>query len=156
MSRFQAQPRPLFALAAAMWNHFPRMGERIREVNRDRPYLTGAEMHDLVAFLYSRDPTRTTDARLLGHAGAPDRGQQLVADKGCLACHSISAPQGKRASRFADLKGWDSPWSIVAQMWNHAFLMQLDAQEQGIAWAPLSDVEMADLVAYLQQLMRAR
>ena len=158
VSRFQAHPRPLFALAAAMWSHFPLMAERIRASKAGRPYLTSAELRDLVVFLYAREPTRSAvaDASVLGRAGDPKHGEQLVATKGCLACHSISASHGRRAGSLAELKGWDSPWNIVAQMWNHAFLMQLEAREQGAAWAPLSETEMSDLVAYLQQLMRQR
>jgi cytochrome c551/c552 len=158
VSRFQAERRGLFALAAAMWNHFPRMAERIRDANRGRPYLTSDEMRDLLAFLSPGDATRSgaTEASLLGRTGDPGRGEQVVATKGCLACHSISAPAGTRAGALDELKGWESPWSIVAQMWNHSFLMQLETRGQGGAWAPLSDADMADLVAYLEQLMRRR
>ncbi len=77
-------------------------------------------------------------------------------DKGCLRCHSVSSPAGQRAGNLADLKGLESPWTVVAQMWNHAFLMELERQGQGVTWAPLSAGEMADLVAYVQALMRAR
>jgi hypothetical protein len=111
-----------------------------------------------VAFLSPGDPGRPAadDARLLGETGDPARGQQVVRDKGCLRCHSVSAPAGPRAGNLADLKGLESPWTVVAQMWNHAFLMELERQGQGGAWAPLTAGEMADLVAYVQALMRAR
>ncbi len=154
LARFQRQPRPLYALAAAMWNHFPQMAARIRASSADRPYLTSSEMRDLVAFLYPADPHDPAPAepRLLGPEGDPERGQHLVTDKGCLACHSISPPGGKRAGSLDGLKGLDSPWNIVAQMWNHMFLMQV----QRNAWTQLSAGEMADLVAFLKGLMRAR
>jgi len=44
----------------------------------------------------------------------------------------------------------------VAQMWNHAFLMELDRQGQRVSWPRFTAGEMADLVAFLQALMRAR
>jgi len=154
VARMQAHPRPLFALAAAMWNHFPRMAEQIRNVNRGRPYLTSEEMRSLVVFLDGRDP-RSDDRSLIGPAGDPMRGQQVVSSHGCLACHSISGPHGQRAGSLDSLKGVGSPWSITAQLWNHSFLMQLETQGQGTPWVQLSEAEMADLVAYLQRLMRA-
>jgi mono/diheme cytochrome c family protein len=157
VGRFQANPRPLFALAAAMWNHFPRMAEQIRDANRGRPYLTSGELRSLVAYLYPGELRPGVDeASLVGQPGDPKRGEPLVASKGCLACHAISAPGRGSAASLDQLKGVDSPWSIVAQMWNHSFLMQLETRGQGVTWAPLSETEMADLVAYLQQLMRAR
>jgi mono/diheme cytochrome c family protein len=158
LARFRAQPRPLFALTAAMWNHFPVMAERIRTAKRPTPYLTSSELRDLVAFLRSESPERraSDDPRLLGDLGDAGRGRQLVTDKGCLECHALSGPGGKRAGSLDALKGLDSPWTVAAQMWNHAFLMELETQGQRVPWVRLSATDMADLVAFLQALMRAR
>lgn len=158
MARLQ-QHRSLYALAAAMWNHFPLMADRIRASKAmTRPYLTSREMSDLVAFLNSTSPEgpARTDRQVPSETGDPRRGKRLVSDKGCLRCHSLSGPGGKRAGSLDNLKGWDSPSSIVAQMWNHSFLMQFDVEDQRAGWAHLSADEMADLVAFLQALMRAR
>lgn len=152
VARFQRQARPLYSLAAAMWNHFPQMADRMRASTvANTPYFTSGEMSDLAAFLYAGDPVSAQ-----GYVGDPTRGQQLVTDKGCLVCHSMSGAGGARAGRLDGLKGLDSPWSVVAQMWNHAFLMQLETQAQRGSWTRLSAGEMADLVAFLQALMRAR
>jgi mono/diheme cytochrome c family protein len=156
LARLRQEPRTLYALAAGMWNHFPKMADRIRASNVKTPYFTSGEMTDLVAFLSGDVPRASDDLRLLGGAGDPQRGRQLVTDKGCLVCHSLSLPRGRRAGSLDDLKGLETPWSVVAQMWNHAFLMRLEAQGQGGSWAPLSAAEMADLVAFLQSLMQAR
>jgi mono/diheme cytochrome c family protein len=158
LARFRDHPRTLPALAAAMWNHFPAMAERIRTGRMKTPYFTGSEMRHLVTFLYSASPDRrpADDPRLLGDAGDPGRGRQVVMAKGCLECHSIVPPAGKRAGSLAGLKGLESPWTVVAHMWNHAFLMELETQARGGPWVPMSEAEMADLVAYLQSLMRAR
>jgi cytochrome c551/c552 len=150
----QRQARPLFALAAQMWNHFPHMAERIRASRLATPYFTSSEMRDLVAFLV-RNPA-PDDLSLVGRAGDARRGERLVADKGCLGCHSITTTHGRRAGGLANLKGLDSPWAVVTQMWNHAFLMELETQSQRAKWPRLTAAEMADLVAFLQALMRAR
>jgi mono/diheme cytochrome c family protein len=158
LARLRERSRSLPALAAAMWNHFPVMAERIRRARMPTPYLTSSELRNLVAFLAPAEGDRAgaDDRRLLGEGGDPARGRQVVTQKGCLGCHSIAPPRGERAGNLADLKGLESPWTVVAQMWNHAFLMELETQGQKVAWAPMTAVEMADLVAYLEALMRAR
>jgi mono/diheme cytochrome c family protein len=121
----------------------------------DRPYFTPNEMSDLIAFLYT---LRSFDApehvgrgqRLPGGPGDSQRGQQLVAAKGCLGCHSLTGPGGKVARSLDRLKGFDSPWTIIATMWNHSFLMELKTAERKSAWPTLSSDEMADLVAFLR------
>jgi cytochrome c551/c552 len=150
VTTFQRQARPLAGFAAAMWNHFPRMADRIRASRMATPYFTAEEMRDLVAFL------SPGTAAVASRAGDPRRGEQVVTDKGCLGCHSTSAPRGPRAGRLADLKGLASPWTVAAQMWNHAFLMELDTQAQARPWPTLTATEMADLLAFLEALMRAR
>jgi hypothetical protein len=41
-------------------------------------------------------------------------------------------------------------------MWNHAVIMEELAQPQKTAWPQFRPDEMADLVAYLQELRRSR
>ena len=162
LARFREQPRSLPALAAAMWNHFPAMAERIRAAKMKTPYLTSSELRNLVAFLSPGDPVVAApdDPRLLGEVGDPARGKQVVVDKGCLRCHSVSSPAGQRAGKPGRPgRASGSPWTVVgAEMAAKppSFLMELERQGQGGAWAPLSAGEMADLVAYVQALMRAR
>ncbi len=145
----QRQPRSAYALAAAMWNHFPLMAEHVRLRKLATPYLASGEMRDVAAFL-------GVDPSSLGRAGDARRGEELVRAKGCLACHSTAAPRGPRASALRELKGLDTPWAVMAQMWNHAFLMELETQAQAAAWPRLTADETADVVPYLRELMRTR
>jgi mono/diheme cytochrome c family protein len=146
-------PRSFYDLAAAMWNHLPRMAQRMWPSLADRPYLTPNEMSDLIAFLHtpgsSGAPEHLERSPRLGPAD-PQRGRQLVADKGCLGCHSLTGPGGQAAGSLDWLKGLDSPWTIIATMWNHSFLMALKTEERKSAWPTLSSDEMADLVAFLR------
>ena len=50
-----AQPRSFFDLASSLWNHAPRMADRMRELNIARPRLDAHEAGGLVAFLYTLD-----------------------------------------------------------------------------------------------------
>jgi mono/diheme cytochrome c family protein len=138
--------RSFYELTAAMWNHLPQMAKRLRASLADRPYLTPNEMSDLIAFLQGR---RAVDESALA-GGDPGRGRQLVADKGCLGCHSLTPPGGRVAKSLGWLKGVDSPWTVMASMWNHAFLMEAMVDDHKTAWPTLSAEEMADLVAFLR------
>ncbi len=48
-------PRPpsFYEVAAGMWNHLPKMGERMRELGIARPQLDPRETGDLIGFLYT-------------------------------------------------------------------------------------------------------
>jgi mono/diheme cytochrome c family protein len=149
------RPRSGYDLAAALWNHLPPMASRLWASLGERVYLTPNEMSDLIAFLASpgsvdaRENARGRRA-LLGPAGDPERGRRLVTEKGCLGCHSLSGPGGAVAGSLDHLKGFDSPWAIFATLWNHALLMQAEAEARRSAWPSLDAGEMADLVAFLR------
>jgi len=145
LRRFQADSRSLAATAAAMWNHAPRMAELMRVWKTERPYFTSGEIRDLHAFLSPQADPRPA-------RGNPERGERLVIDKGCLRCHSTSAQAGTRGGSLDELKGVPSPSSIVAQLWNHTFLMNLEREALGAAWPRFTDTEMIHLVAYLERI----
>lgn len=73
--------KSFFELGAAMWNHLPRMGARMREVGIERPTLTPAELSNLIAFLFT--------AQYYDELGNPQSGEQLFAAKGCVQCHEV-------------------------------------------------------------------
>jgi mono/diheme cytochrome c family protein len=139
--------RSFYELTAAMWNHVPQMARRIRASLAERPYLTPDEMSDVIAFLHG---PASFDEHALAGTGDAGRGQHVLAAKGCLDCHSLSPPGGKVAKSLSSLRGIDSPWTVMALMWNHAFLMEATAEHQQAAWPRLSADEMADLVAFLR------
>ncbi|HET7344026.1 MAG TPA: cytochrome c [Methylomirabilota bacterium] len=142
-----APPPSLYDLAAAMWNHMPGMAARIRATRGDKPYLTGDEMSDVTAYLYTA--AVAGDGFLAVH-GDVARGERLVSDRGCLGCHSLEPPHGRTAGSLDSLKGWGSPWTIVAVMWNHAFVMEISTQIDSGTWPRFTPGELADLVAFLR------
>lgn len=151
-----ARPRSFYDLAAAMWNHLPHMSGRIWASGADRPYLTPNEMSDLIAFLYTPDAFGRPGAveggeRFFAESGDPQRGGQLVTSKGCLACHALPGEEasGKIGRGFDRLQGSESPWIVLAAMWNHSFLMALKTESQSRAWPQLTPEETADLLAFL-------
>jgi mono/diheme cytochrome c family protein len=137
----------LTQFAGLMWNHGPAMWARMKERHIEPPQLTGQEMADIVAYLYTThyfDPA----------AGNSSRGQQVAQSKGCLNCHSIRGKGGKVAGDLSTSTVVGSPSSLIAAMWNHSRAMEDQAQKQGIKLPTLKGQELADLSAYLQALTK--
>jgi cytochrome c2 len=103
-----ARPRSVYDLAAMMWDHLPQMATRLwssPSSPTEKPYMTPNEMSDLIAFLYKPG---AFGVRLPGEPGDPRNGERLIADKGCLICHSLeSPPRGKVGGSLSGLKGLD-------------------------------------------------
>jgi mono/diheme cytochrome c family protein len=135
----------LTQFAGLMWNHGPAMWARMKERGIQPPELTGQEMADIVAYLYTShyfDPA----------AGSSARGQQVVKTKGCVACHSVRGQGGKVAADFATSNVVGSPTALVAAMWNHSRSMEDQAAKQGLKLPRLTGPELADIAAYMKSL----
>ena len=87
----------------------------------------------------------------IGEPGDRQRGERVVAEKGCLQCHALAGGDvtGKAGGSFDRRTGFDSPWIVVSTIWNHAFLMNIEAGRQNRAWPQLNAAEMRDLAAFL-------
>jgi len=140
--------RSLTEFAAAMWNKVPAMMEAMKARGIVVPQLTPQEMADFVAYLYA--------VRYFAEPGDPRRGEELVTAKGCLSCHPVRGRGGKGAGDLARADRLPSPAAAIAAMWNHALIMEERAAPQKRAWPQFRPEEMADLVAYLQELRRSR
>src|SRR6266508_911749 len=80
------KPRSFYDVATAMWNHLPRMADRMKQLGIARPQLTSQEAGDLVGFLYTLnyfDPPGNTAA-----------GRQLFSEKKCIICHQVAGTGG--------------------------------------------------------------
>jgi mono/diheme cytochrome c family protein len=132
-----------------MWNHGPAMWNRMKERGILVPQLTGQDMADIVAYLYT---SHYFDA-VTGNA---TRGEQLVQGKGCVTCHSIRGKGGKISADFATSTVVGSPSSVIAAMWNHGVRMERQAQKQDVELPVLTGQELADISAYLGSLARGR
>ena len=121
------------------------MWAKMKERGIQVPQLTGQEMADIVAYLYTShyfDPA----------GGSAARGRELVQSKSCLTCHSVIGKGGKIAADFATSNVVGSPAAIVAGMWNHSKFMEEQARKQGVALPQLKGQELADIVTYLRSL----
>lgn len=139
----------LTQFAGLMWNHGPTMWVKMKERGIPAPELSGQEMADIVAYLYT---THYFDAA----AGNSARGQQLVQAKGCVACHSVGGKGGKAAGDFAKSIVVGTPASLIAAMWNHSREMEDQAQKLGSRLPTLKGPELADMSTYFSSLTKGK
>jgi mono/diheme cytochrome c family protein len=133
--------RTFFDLAASLWNHAPRMAERMRQLRLERPRLDAREAGDIVAFLFSVD--------YFDPLGRPALGRRLFVEKRCVACHQVGGVGGVTGPSLDSLKRVASPIYLAAAMWNHGPSMVEAMQARGIPRPTFKDRELSDLIAYL-------
>lgn len=121
------QGKTINDLAAAMWNHGPRITDKAGT-------FEPGQMGTLLSYIWATQFFETSgDAR---------RGQKVFRDKSCAGCH-----QDGRAPR---LSGEFTTMRMIAALWNHGPAMLQQMRSRGISWPRFSDREMADLVSYLK------
>jgi len=143
-----AQFRSPIYIAAAMWNHGPRMAEKMKEKGVARPTFTGAELRDLIAYL-SPATGGPQEGPVYALPGRPDVGRQLFAEKQCVQCHAVGGAGGRVGADLVARGVRESPLEFAATIWNKAPAMAEAMKPRGITLPELTPVEMADIVAYL-------
>ncbi|MFB3815906.1 MAG: c-type cytochrome [Terriglobales bacterium] len=131
-------------LVTAMWNHAPRMWDRMTAERVPYPELSYGEMAELVAYLYM--------SGYIDPAGDPEHGQELFASKGCIRCHSVRGEGKQRGPDLAKSDAITNPMAWTQIMWNHAADMQERLRERGLAWPRFEEDELRDLYAYVRQV----
>ena len=138
------RPHTFFDLAAALWNHTPKMAARMKQLGLARPQLDGREVGDLTAYLYTLN--------YFDRKGDVAAGRRLFSEKHCAECHAVGR-KGSGAGGGPDLTtlaGYGSPIGIASAMWNHAAKMSARMQQRGIARPTFQGSELVDLIAYLK------
>jgi mono/diheme cytochrome c family protein len=131
--------------AGMMWNHSATMWAAMRKRGLAVPRLTGQEMADIAAYLY-------TAYYFESAAGRAERGRVVVQKKGCLACHSIYRKGGNTASDLAIDNVVGTAAGQVAAMWNHGRYMETSGRRHSMTLPQLTGQELADISVYLAGL----
>ena len=140
----QSPQSSLSQIVSAMWNHAPRMWERMRAEKIAYPDLDNEEVANLFAFLYT--------ARYVDEPGDARRGERLFSTKGCARCHAARGVGGAVGPDLAAVVGIDTPIVWTQAMWNHAPPMEARMQQLGVAWPQFEGREMNDLLAYVREV----
>jgi cytochrome c2 len=130
-------------IAGTLWTHSARMTEEIMRQGITFPRFEGAELADVIAYLYY---LRFHDA-----AGSVQEGERLFTTKGCALCHALDG----RAAVGPDLRQSEAatrPLGLATAMWGHAPAMYDRAEAANIEWPLFEGDEMRDLSAYLMSL----
>jgi mono/diheme cytochrome c family protein len=138
----------LTEFASRMWNHAPAMTAKMREMKIDVPQVSGQQMADIVAYLFT--------SRYFERPGSARRGEALVQNKGCLGCHAVAGKGARVGADFARSTLVGSADSLVAGMWNHGAAMEAQADKRRVAWPELTGAELGDIAAYFATLSRTR
>jgi len=138
----ESQQAGMNQIVSAMWNHAPRMWQRIETEKIAYPDLSNQDMAHVFAFLYT--------ARYLDERGDPNKGDLLFREKGCGRCHALRGGGGRIRPDLGALEGVDTPIRWTEAMWNHAPAMEKDAERLHIPWPVFEGHEMNDLLAYVR------
>ena len=122
--------RTLLDIAAALWNHLPRM--------LAIPMTEPAEMRGIISYVWQ--------IQYMGSRGSAARGGRTFEQKGCASCHNDAATG---ASKMARGERVYTPFSMIALGWDHGQPMEKEMSQKGIPWPRLAAEEISDLTAYI-------
>jgi mono/diheme cytochrome c family protein len=142
LARRPGATRSFFHLAAAMWNHIPRMRREMDRRGVERPRLAPWEAADLVAFLYW--------ANYFDEPGDAERGARLFRERQCMACHQVRGLGGVLGPDLGVLASTRTPIMIATGMWNHAAAMTDAMAARAIARPSFTGDELRDLFTYFE------
>lgn len=125
-------------IAAAMWNHQPRMN------NKSPAHLELDEMQHLLGYLWARE--------FFVDSGDSSRGAHVFDTKRCTVCH-LSGVNG--APKFPAADREFSGAAMVSALWHHGPQMLAQMKNTGVAWPRFEGTQMADVIAYLNSSNRS-
>ncbi len=131
-SRIKGQT--LTEIAAAMWNHAPKMAAAGAKPVR----LESGKMGELLSYLWAR--------QFFEGSGNPAAGRRVFAAKRCATCHE-DASSG--APKLAGGGHSFSGATMVSVLWHHGPQMLDQMQAKGISWPRFESAQMSALIAFL-------
>ncbi len=128
-------------IAGQLWNHSVQMAAAMRALGISFPEFQGAEMADLISYLYY--------LRFNESEGDMLAGERVFNGKGCSSCHT-NAGESAVGPALSESEAILTPLGLATAMWNHAPAMY-DLIE--VEWWPrFEGEEMRDLSVYLRSL----
>ncbi len=129
-------------LAEKLLNHIPSMTFGMERVKMVKPKLTGDELTEIAAYLYS--------LKFFDDPGNPTRGRYTYNEKGCSNCHPITG-KGKEGEPGLDQFPQNiTPVFLSQEIWNHGPVMIAHMVKLGMKWPIFEGTEMMDLLEYIK------
>lgn len=132
-------------LAALMWNHYPRMYNKMKEKGFRFSKLSTTEMSQLIDYL--------SFIRYRGEPGRESLGRKLLKSKGCISCHKLGGEGGDLGPDISKSMRILSPLILLESMWNHGPHMMKMFQENHIKRPEFKDNEIVDLAIAIRASM---
>jgi len=129
-------------IAAIMWNHAPKMMQKMHAKGIMPPRFDCNEMADIIAYLYF------LDFRI--RPGDVEQGKKIFEAKQCNKCHSLNGYQGKIGPNLARVKGLNDIITISTAMWNHNIKMQKEMKKQHIPYPRFTGTELKNLLTFIR------
>ncbi|MGA3235871.1 MAG: cytochrome c [Bryobacteraceae bacterium] len=126
-------------IAAAMWNHGPRMAA----LDTPPAVFQPGEMRELLSYVWAQ--------QFFEDARDPARGRRVFVSKGCAGCHENAASgslPGGAPNLGSGARHFSGP-VMTAVLWRHGPAMLARMKATGVAWPRLSADDMSGLIAYL-------
>ena len=130
-------------LVTAMWNHAPKMWERMRADGVTTPTLSYDDLVHVLAYL--------SMARHVDDPGDPANGRELFQSKGCARCHALHGVGGRKGPDLAEARDLTGPMDWSKALWNHSPAMRQATEQAGVVWPQFDGHELLDLYAFARQ-----
>ena len=139
-------------LVETMWNHGPNMMDIFEQNNIKRPQFKNNEIIDIAVAIkaYMKPTNRIPPGSY--DLGDPQKGKNLLQEKGCMTCHSLKGNGGDLAPDFYNMDFNKSVTEIAGMMWNHAPKMWELMKKENILVPIFERGEMADIIGYFYSL----
>ncbi len=131
-------------LAAALWNHGPRMWTKIEDLKLPVEPISNEEMEDIFSFFFY---VRNMDA-----AGDPRLGRLAMLRHGCRECHQVSGRGGDLGPDLSKWARYTNPVLWVQKMWEAGPAMREAMKEKGMEWPVFAPGEITDMIAYVRSV----
>lgn len=129
-------------LAGVMWNHVPRMWEKMEEGGIRLTPIAPKEMSDLFALLLF--------IRYADEPGDPAEGKRVLAKHSCDKCHSIDEKGGTTGPDLGKWARFVNPVVWAQKMWTHAPKMKDTMAAMGVVWPRFEASDLVNIVAYIR------
>src|SRR5689334_1524763 len=138
-----AQNETPSSLAAALWNHSPKMW-RAQQKGGVQPVLNSSEAADVFAYFFSLSYTNVP--------GDPSKGKAVFESKSCASCHDTQIGKRRSGPPIPTWSEVEDPLSWAERMWNHSNNVYAEISSNGMPWPQFSTAEMVDMLAYLRSV----